>query len=178
MLYFAYGSNLSTLRLLQRVPSARLFSTGQLHRHKLVFHKIGRDGSAKCNAFFTGRQNDFLLGALYSIHPDHKSLLDAAEGLGNGYETKLVTIQTHTDTVVNAFTYYATRISGDIKPFHWYKEHVLAGAREHSFPRQYVDQLSSVESIRDNNATRTSKELSMYTAKVPCNRQAGIFAKQ
>ena len=72
MLYFAYGSNLSSLRLQQRVPSARLVTTGRLLQHALLFHKIGRDGSAKCNAFYTGLEADTLYGALYRIEPKDK----------------------------------------------------------------------------------------------------------
>ena len=50
MLYFAYGSNLSSARMAARVPSARVVARAQLPGHALRFHKVGRDGSAKCDA--------------------------------------------------------------------------------------------------------------------------------
>lgn len=162
MLYFAYGSNLSSQRLLQRVPSARLLCAGRLHHHKLHFHKIGRDGSGKCNAFYTGEEDNLIYGAIYKINPRHKKYLDEAEGLGNGYEIKQVRITIQHEQVITAFTYFATRIAWDVKPFHWYKEHVLAGAREHCLPQNYINLINDIESLKDSNRERTDKELSIY----------------
>lgn len=165
MLYFAYGSNLSPLRLKQRVPSASLVTTGQLSQHRLLFHKVGRDGSAKCDAFFTGHVDDILYGALYLIDPEQKQFLDQAEGLGNGYEIKEVTISAGPEGTVSAFTYYATRVAEDIMPFHWYMEHVLAGAREHCFPQQYIDRIAGVSAVEDTDTERANREMGIYTGR-------------
>lgn len=162
MHYFAYGSNLSVARLQQRVPSCRLITTGLLRCHCLVFHKIGRDGSAKCDAYYTGKQQDYTFGAVYKIDPSHKSRLDQAEGLGNGYETKHVTVQTETGAEISSFLYSATAIDPTIKPFHWYKEHVLRGMCEHDFPPHYLAGAEAVESIIDNDIARTERELQIY----------------
>ena len=40
LLYFAYGSNLSTPRLRARVPSARKLESAVLTHHRLVFHNL------------------------------------------------------------------------------------------------------------------------------------------
>ncbi|MDW7772246.1 MAG: gamma-glutamylcyclotransferase family protein [Desulfobulbaceae bacterium] len=163
MLYFAYGSNLSTVRLTQRVPSSRLVASGRLGRHRLVFHKIGRDGSAKCDAWYTGRRQDYTLGAVYRIDPCHRHLLDAAEGLGNGYEIRNIGIVTDSGSLMDAFLYTATAIDRKRKPCHWYKEHVLRGMREHGFPDQYLAMVEAVEATVDADSARTAKELRMYT---------------
>ncbi|MDH3328502.1 MAG: gamma-glutamylcyclotransferase [Desulfobulbaceae bacterium] len=173
MLYFAYGSNLSIARLQQRVPSSRLVATGRLRRHSLVFHKIGRDGSAKCNAYYTGNPEDYTLGAVYSIAPSHKPLLDKAEGLGNGYEIKHVTVMTDTGAEFSPFLYSATEIDRHRKPFHWYKEHVLRGMREHGFPAQYLSRAAAVESIADNDSARTERELQIYSQDISINFLTG-----
>ena len=162
MIYFAYGSNLSSVRLRQRVPSAEFVATGQLRKHRLLFHKIGMDGSAKCDAFLTGRAGDILYGALYRIDPEQKEHLDLAEGLGNGYEEKQVTIVTGSAGSVAAFTYYATRTTAEIKPFHWYKEHVLFGAREHCLPGHYIEKIALIPSINDEDSHRTKQEQGIY----------------
>lgn len=146
-----------------------LLTTGQLWQHQLLFHKIGRDGSAKCDAFFTGQENDVLYGALYRIDPDQKKYLDDAEGIGRGYEMKQVMINVGPESFVNAFTYYATRISKEIKPFHWYKQHVLAGAQEHCFPQHYIDQIADITSSKDKNTQRTNKELGIYDIETSCD---------
>ena len=163
LFYFAYGSNMSIPRLTGRVPSARYESTGFLYGHKLAFHKVGRkDGSGKCDAYKIGNAEDYIAGILYTIDPDHRSLLHEIEGAGAGYEVMNVDIMTSSNTSLSAFTYYATKIKHDLKPFHWYKHHVVFGARENNLPSEYVDQIISVESIEDPDDARALRELSIY----------------
>ena len=69
MKYLAYGSNMSLNRLRSRTPSARRLGVFELRRHKLKFHKVGQDGSAKCNAFFTGIDTDIVEGVGFEINP-------------------------------------------------------------------------------------------------------------
>ena len=64
-LYFAYGSNLHPARLAARTPSCHALGRAVLARHVLRFHKRGRDGSAKCDAWFTGDPTDRLYGVVY-----------------------------------------------------------------------------------------------------------------
>jgi hypothetical protein len=49
--YFAYGSNMETARLRERMPSAKPLGVAKLSGHELRFHKRSKDGSGKCNAF-------------------------------------------------------------------------------------------------------------------------------
>lgn len=162
MFYFAYGSNLSKARLLARVPSAELITTGSLLHHRLTFHKIGKDLSAKCDAYETGNDHDHVLGALYRIDPAHKNRLDDVEGLGNGYEEKEVSIISGSGEKMNALTYYATNIDTSLKPFHWYRGHVLMGAMEHEFPEDYIARILSVPSIDDPDIKRSEKEMAIH----------------
>jgi gamma-glutamylcyclotransferase len=96
-LYFAYGSNMSTLRLAVRVPSARRLCIGRLPEHRLMFHKKSSDGSGKCDAFCTGNTSDFVIGVLFDINESEKKALDNAEGLGKGYMEKEVVVTTELD---------------------------------------------------------------------------------
>ena len=165
MYYFAYGSNLSSPRLTNRVPSAVILATGQLRRHRLRFHKIGRDGSAKCNALYTGLSGDRVLGAVFRINPADRRLLDQAEGLALGYESKEVLIVTPGGERIEAFTYYATRIDPGNRPFHWYKEHVLRGLREHGFSGDYLRAVEEIASVEDLDDRRSALELDIYHAE-------------
>lgn len=173
MLYFTYGSNLSTVRLRKRVPSSRLLTTGVLRRHRLAFHKIGRDGSAKCDAWYTGRQEDYTLGAVYRIDPSQKPLLDKAEGLGNGYIIREVVIMTLSGSALTAFLYAATAIDPERKPFHWYKEHVLRGMREHNFPDSYIAGVETVATVADTDPAREARELRIYDRGFPAVKAPG-----
>jgi gamma-glutamylcyclotransferase len=48
-LNFAYGSNMLSARLRERVPSARPAGTACLPGFSLRWHKVSVDGSGKCN---------------------------------------------------------------------------------------------------------------------------------
>jgi hypothetical protein len=163
LLYFAYGSNMSTARLAGRAPSASPSGIGYLYGHKLAFHKIGsKDGSGKCDASRTGNPADFLAGVLFRVEPSDRLSLDIHESRGNGYEVRNVTIETASGDDVQAFLYYATNIDPMLRPYHWYKEHVVSGAREHGLPYEYIDRIVSFASIEDPDKERTLTEMSLY----------------
>lgn len=150
--YFAYGSNMSTERLRGRVPSAYARGRGRLLHHALRWHKIGRDGSGKCDVELTGPQ-DAVWGVLFDVAWAEKPALDAAEGLGIGYFEKEVRIVTDDDEC-RALTYHANpdRIDPARRPLDWYKDYVVRGAREHGLPADYVREIEQVE-IRGSTET-------------------------
>ncbi|MEW8693220.1 MAG: gamma-glutamylcyclotransferase family protein [Candidatus Thiodiazotropha endolucinida] len=162
MLYFSYGSNMSSRRLLNRVASARFMTTAVLRGHLLHFHKKSLDGSAKCDAFATKRANDAVMGVVYEIASSHKPALDRVEGLGQGYEEKNIELITPSGEWLTAYTYYATSIDHTLKPYHWYKYHVLTGAMENSLSPGYVDGLRNVTSVEDPEPRRHALEMAIY----------------
>ncbi|MFT5728399.1 MAG: gamma-glutamylcyclotransferase [Desulforhopalus sp.] len=161
--YFAYGSNMSKERLQKRVPSAKVIGVFSLSRYELRFHKIGKDGSAKGDAFFTGKVSDVVVGVLYSIDCSEKLWLDEAEGLGNGYEEKEVTLINEKGQATVGLLYYATNINSALRPFSWYVHHILKGAENAKLPKRYVQQISSVQTIEDADRQRDTLERSLYT---------------
>ena len=48
-LYFAYGSNLKTERMKERIPSAMVKGISTLRGYQFKLNKLGKDGSAKAN---------------------------------------------------------------------------------------------------------------------------------
>lgn len=163
MHYFAYGSNMSALRLQRRVPSALVLGTAVLPGHRLLFHKAGRDGSAKCDAAASVRRTDAIHGVLYQLDPRHKPRLDEAEGLGRGYEQKMIDVQLADGSLTAAFTYYATDIDATLRPYSWYLEHVMRGAREHGLPECYRSSIARIDTVRDPDHARHLMELAIYT---------------
>lgn len=158
-LYFAYGSNMSTARLRQRTPSAQPMGIGQLKGHRLMFHKVGRDCSAKCD-IVTSAESDLVWGVLFEVALKDKPSLDRAEGLGNGYEYKKVEVMSNRETVT-AGTYYATHIDPGLLPFDWYLNFVLQGATEHRLPSEYIKKIASVKAIKDPNKERSLQNISI-----------------
>lgn len=162
LLYFAFGSNMSTPRLRSRVPSARPLGAATLPGHVLRFHKPGRDGSAKCDACYTGRDSDAVHGVVFALGTHEKPYLDTCEGLGNGYAEKTVTVTDARGTAYRVYTYYATRIDPGLRPYHWYKTHVLRGALEHRLPEHYIAAIRGIASIDDPSCGNHLHELSIY----------------
>ena len=143
ILYFSYGSNMSSRRLMERVPSARFLSIATLKEHRLQFHKISRDGSGKCDAEHTENRNDCVIGVVFEMTDSDKKELDRRECLGFGYEEKTVTVRLENGDQVEASTYCtpqggikknAAETDATLNPYHWYKEHVLRGAKKTIYP--------------------------------------------
>jgi len=154
MHYVAYGSNLHPLRLALRVPNSRLVGTTRLDGYRLTFQKRSMDGSSKCTLEGTCDLRDAVYGAVYDIPADQAHLLDEAEGLGNGYYKARLRVNLG-DEQCTAFLYLANQshISND-QPYHWYKSLVLAGARRHRFPADYIVRIAGVSSKPDPEQNR------------------------
>lgn len=144
-LYFAYGSNMSSERLRVRTPSATSLGRARLPGYTLRWHKLGRDGSGKCDIEPSDAPGTAVWGVLYEIDRAERDGLDAAEGLGIGYDEH--TVRVEADTVVReAVTYMARpdKIDPALRPLDWYKAHVMRGATEHGLPDEYARRIAAV----------------------------------
>ena len=92
MLYFAYGSNLHPARLAARVGRVPVVGTGVCAGRRLAFHKVGQDGTGKCDVPRVAEARVY--GALYELGPAEWRQLDGIEGLGAGYEREVVSVLT------------------------------------------------------------------------------------
>lgn len=164
MLYFAYGSNMSTPRLAARLRVAEPVDVAELSGHRLAFHMAGADGSAKCDAFCTGASGDMVIGVVFRIDAREKPVLDGFEGLGVGYALKPVRVVSPRYGPMDAFLYVATQIDEGRRPYDWYKGHVLHGALEHGLPPDYVRCIEAIESLPDPDARRHAAEVAIYGA--------------
>ncbi len=162
LLYFSYGSNMSTPRLMNRVHSAKSVSVARLEKHRLRFHKRSKKGSGKCDIEFTDDAEHFVYGVVYRLLTTEKQKLDAIEELGQGYNEKTVSLVGIHGELFDAVTYYATDIDSSLKPYHWYKEHVIRGAKEHRLPPEYIRTIEGVESLLGPDQKTHDKELSIY----------------
>lgn len=160
VVYFAYGSNMSTARLRERMPSCKPLGIATLPGHSLRFHKRSVDNSGKCNAFASGN-DDSVIGVLFSFDPAERAKLDKAEGVGSGYEHAMVTVINDKGRRRKVLTYLASSdyVDDSFKPYGWYKDFVVAGAREHGLPPEYIAEcIESVEAIEDPKKTREKKQ--------------------
>ncbi len=154
---------MSIKRITARAPSAIVDTSASLKGHALKFHKRShKDGSAKCDIVETSNENDIVWGVVFDIDDSEKINLDSVEGLGQGYEEKEIEVIGMNGETLYAFTYYATDIAINLKPYTWYKEHVLRGARENNLPAEYIILIEKVEAILDLDRDRHDNELSIY----------------
>ena len=162
--YFAYGSNMSLKRLQKRVKCAKPKARAILRCHRLEFHKIGTDGSGKCDIVLSSAA-DVVWGRVYEIDDKEKKCLDRAEGLGCGYFEKDVTVEFDCGSTVCAVTYYANlkKTNPCLKPYTWYKKHVLKGAKEAYLPADYIKRIEEIEAVEDRDICREADELKIYT---------------
>ena len=158
-LYFAYGSNMLTrrLRTADRAPSAWREDIGYVEGYRLTFDKLSageRYRSGKCDMERTGVATDRVWGVLFSIDTAHEPALDRAEGVAQGYrkdrEMSVVTV----NGTRMATAYVATEKDPTVRPYHWYKAFVVAGAEEHGLPPAYIEWLRTFESQPDPAARR------------------------
>jgi len=148
-----------------RAPSARKISICWIDGYRLTFDKVSRNKglmSGKCDCERTGATADRVYGVLFEISIGDVDALDMAEGTRDkGYAKRLVTVDT-TEGPFEAIAYLAQRKDTTLKPYHWYKRHVLMGAQEHSLPHAYIESLMSFESIDDPDFARAAMEQALW----------------
>lgn len=171
--YAAYGSNLHPTRLRARVPSARLRGTAALEGYALRFHKRSRDGSAKCDLVAA---DEVAHVAIYELDADHKTWLDAIEGVGAGYEIATLDVPGHGTCF--AYVASASHIEPMLEPFVWYRALVEIGCRYHGFPRAYLERVAATAAIDDPDAARHEQHMSIVRqARQRIDDPAASFAK-
>ena len=153
MRYAAYGSNLHPLRLTDRIPSAQFIATGHLPNWSLYFHKRSKDHSGKCNILVG---DDGVHFAIFEISVKDKMTLGKIEGVGFGYSEISLSLPDFGDCV--SYIAEKSHIDDSLRPYDWYKEFVLVGARFHGFPDEYLKRIESIRTLCDPNPDRRVKE--------------------
>ena len=130
-----------------------------LRGHQLRFHKLGADGSAKCDAFYTGEPEDIVFGVLFELGREECRRLDEIEGCR--YEVIGGQAEQQRPTGVRPCFFYRARpqyVIDGLRPFFWYRRHVLAGAREHGLPPNYIAAIAAVASVPEPDDRRSEQE--------------------
>jgi gamma-glutamylcyclotransferase len=140
MKIFCYGSNMSSERITERCSSSRFISRASVIGWKLLFNKRSKDGSGKANLVYTGDES-LVWGVIFDITEDQKPILDKFEGLGWGYDELKLKVISDLGEEIECVCYIATDgkyLDNNLKPFDWYKEWCLKGAKQHNLPSEYI----------------------------------------
>jgi len=178
MKYFAYGSNMLEQRLKarNRVPNATFLYNASAMGFRLRFHKKSIDRSGKCNMLKTGMNEDVVHGVVFEVPEASLPALDAAEGFGNGYHKEQISVLRHERSItVLAYIADAAAIDDSLRPYIWYFDLVIAGARQHALPNDYTAGLMAVPFSNDPDENRTTKRdaeaaLRLYRESLPSPR--------
>ena len=148
--YFGYGSNMSRSIFCERRgmrPQAARW--GWLESHRLAFDLPvgpGERGVANVQPEAGART----CGVLWLLDPGELERLDRSEGVHRGLYRRIpVEIVVDGGEPIPAFTYQSSWTVAGRKPSARYLGLLVAGAREHGLPAEYVRFLESHELARD-----------------------------
>jgi hypothetical protein len=161
--YLAYGSNLYPPRLRARIALRAERGTVALDGWTLAFGKRGGDGSAKCTLL--ARAGARAWGAVYAIDPAAKATLDAIEGAGHGYTVHWLECPPHGPCFL--YLAAAATLEPGLAPFDWYKAYVLAGARYHALPPDYIEAIAGVAARADPDRARAAENFARIAGSPP-----------
>ena len=138
--YFAYGSNMKSSRLNERIKSAHYITTGYIEGYKFECSKLSTiDGSGKAN--ITKSIEDKTWGVLYIVCEDDIKILDKEEG---GYNRITLEIIDSNENSYNAEVYISDSMTEVKIPTTLYKRHIVDGAKEHVLPEFYIEFLENL----------------------------------
>lgn len=131
--YFAYGSNMSRLRLEARIGSVVVLggwrAEGFVHR----FNKLGADGTAKGN--IVPAPGSVVHGVLFGLLPPQLESLRRYEG---GYLERPIGV-VRGEEALRAITFVACAPRDELPPpSDEYLAHYRRGAAQHGLPKEYL----------------------------------------
>lgn len=151
VIYFAYGSNMSSAQMQNRCPTSITIGTACLEGTGLVFPRLSK--RRKCAVAgieeSTGAE---VWGVLWQMSAQDRTALDRSEDYRqerqnymNSYNPIDIAVICGDGAPVSRFTYEAVRqkdFSG--KPSRDYLAAIIKGAREHRLPTHYIVRLEQI----------------------------------
>ena len=157
---FSFGSNMSSNRLLARLPNAKRVGTAILKGYELTFDMFFSDGSGKCSIQKTDKADALVYGVVYEVNTDEKLTLDAIEG--PGYDCVDIGVGLIIKKTIDTHCYIANTHDEDVLPYDWYVKHVHRGALEAGVPKAYSDAILNRPQKSDPNKERAAIEFAVH----------------
>ena len=131
---------MSTKRLRARIPGATPVGRARWPGMRLVFNKVGSDGSGKANLVADPGAEAW--GVLFSI-----PLIDWAnlDGFEPGYARVDCAVILDSGQDFRAQVYLGTGQTRETPPHGWYREHLRRGAVEHGLPTEIIHMIGSLQ---------------------------------
>jgi gamma-glutamylcyclotransferase len=157
---FSFGSNMSSNRLLARLPNAKRIGTAVLEGYELTFNMAFSDGSGKCTIVPSNEPDAIVYGVVYEISAAEKAVLDSIEG--PNYDCVDINVTFLNQQSIQAHCYIANQIDDNLLPYDWYVQHVYRGALEAGVPKHYSDSILNYAHKPDSNQQRAATEFAVH----------------
>jgi hypothetical protein len=143
ILYFAYGSNMSSARLRPRVTDLPKGTVARLASYVRTFDKPGTYGG-KTNIRKTTSDQDSVPGVLFALT---QAQLAALADFEDGYMKQEIIVTLGDGTTRKAWTFIAEKTEAGLQPTRSYLRHLIVGAREHGFAKDEITAIEATETM-------------------------------
>ena len=146
IMYFAYGSNMDSNRLYNRIGNFSASERAHLPEYQFQYNKL----SYMLNQVYANiipEPNSVVWGVLVGIDELQLEKLDESEGVENGhYRHETVSVVTDQNIEIEAVTYIAEEnwIKDGLKPKDKYRNFCIRGGEEFNLPQEYVDRVLKI----------------------------------
>lgn len=153
--YFAYGSNLDPGTFLGRRAMRPLDARAALLEGFELRFDLPVGPGERGVANVAPRAGESVWGVAYLLSHSDAERLDRTEGVHHGAYARLaVEVRDPARALVPAFTYHSGRGVTGRKPSRRYLGLILAGARHHGLPAEWVAKLRALELAVDERETQ------------------------
>lgn len=136
-LYFAYGSNMSSVQMRERCPGAQVLGAAVLSDWRFII-------TTRRTASIVRERHANVHGVVWRCTPEHQYMLDCYEGVRIGnYRRRIVSVVGHEGELRNAIVYVGANRNKGIGRADYLLTAVLPGARLHGLPQHYIEELEA-----------------------------------
>ena len=146
ILYFAYGSNMISARMKQRLGWEAPRRAATLKDFQLVFDQAGFNDPSWSPANIRLEQGGLVEGMVYEVEEKDLKILDGYEKYYQCLEVRVMATQ---EKNLDAVTYLSKKPHGEKPPTQEYLNFLLEG--KSFLSREYFDELSRIQVIQEDS---------------------------
>ncbi len=144
MLYFGYGSNLSTKYTKPYFPSAKVVKRAMLPNYHIEFRKYSTDLEGGISTIIEA-PGEFVEGIIYDVTEEEIAEMDILEDVPLGlYKRETFMVQGKDGKWELADLYRVCNPKGPYTPSKKYVGYMLEGMKEHNFEPEYIKKFQNI----------------------------------
>ncbi len=144
MLYFGYGSNLSTKYTKPYFPTAKIIKRAMLPNYHIEFRKYSTNLKGGISTIMLA-PGEFVEGVIYDVKEEELEAMDVLEKVPEGlYRRDTFMVYGKDGEWVKADLYRVSTPKGPYKPSKKYVGYMLDGMKEHKFEEEYMEKFQKI----------------------------------